>query len=1412
MDKTNKKDPKKWNFGALFRKKKKEIDSDSSSEEDRKAGFLPQKRKGNNNKKKRSSKIIGGFDHIVINPIDRYRETDSINSWDKLSSIDSTRSTGSLDRRVLRDRAKSRIENGRNSSSDEDSHNSLKSSNLSRFRSDESLANSSMRKSKTSRTDRYMKRLSRDDEGSSPIFPRDQQYSNKPNNVHPSNNGSSNSIEISMNFNNRGLRSSSSLTHVPLINGNLNGNRNLIQQHVRNHNYYNPPAKPEKRSVSYENSINRALSNKDLMKSPPIPPPRDPQRRLTVNNPVESRPISYAFDRPNPSQNNIWNINNRCVSDDKLWGTHNICSPPPQRPASAQPEPPQMRRFITRHESDSSQLNSNKNNGYKYITDLTPRSRRPILVVEDKVEISKPRTTASGYPAGIKSPIAKASNFWKKIDQDEVSRRTEISKPKPRSHSTTGHTEIIIQKPIFNRRASRDVVDNVVNGCLFIKPTMDAKPSFKVENKSNSMPNFYAPPQKLTAAPVNKYDEHVAKKKVQPIKNAPVVLKNNYLPPDPPRRSVSKRNSATEDDLSKKRKSANLEEAINELEAIYKSLRLGDEDLLDRAERRDIPTPTKFNKMLLRADYDDEEEDNGEPDILLDDVVYRNLKHANSILKNLEPQPKFGIPIVPVPPASETDYLHAQPIETKRPRFISKRTPDLVSDDLAFRALRKDSLGSDKETNKPEHFMNPTKKRAVRSMSANIYNLIQRDAAKPSGGSFFDYIALDKALEKAGSLTDLNVEPEVDVPSSLFIVKKNAHERRRKTEGDNLLPPCFGSNKTINNNSKGAVFNLPSTLKTSPSHLPFITKPPIPQPRHSISPDVLTSKKQDSIADLDDILAALAIEATANKERLEQDLKSVSSYTSSPEISQIERDDAMLLKVRKLNLSPTILDHSSIVDEIDEVSRAAQRCQDILKGVVEENLMSEDDFKIKLRIKEEKLIQEIVEVSDAAKICEQILDDVVREDLSPKMAEIVQLPIERSVSSISALMTQLNPEVNEIGHLAERCMKQIDSLGQVVAKEVIIEYDGPDYDNLNPGLMNDSPIHDYVNIAEAKSPIEEIIDVKLEKAEDSEEDIDRIMKEAEEVIRLSVLKRNSPIKESSEEEIDKIMSEKQISDFKTPQSSSLEDTSTQLISSSVTPNRINSSSITSFHAMSSSDYVKSPSSEYRPPSGLIKSSSTTSYDVKSSSVTPNPNQFSSFSFTPSPPLTPLGECSQYNSSEELAMIFGTQSTTGKNSEDLKCATKNLETILESHEEFCDVASFNDCSFTSILDIPSINLRLENSNNELLCNASLTDINECENFTIYKNEVEIITEEIAEDKNNNNFIKNEVIERKSRSSSSNEAGPSSNQSLSNSSPKRSSFIPLQHVLLACTLSMANSDLLTITAIIIAVITIIAILIL
>lgn len=315
-----------------------------------------------------------------------------------------------------------------------------------------------------------------------------------------------------------------------------------------------------------------------------------------------------------------------------------------------------------------------------------------------------------------------------------------------------------------------------------------------------------------------------------------------------------------------------LEQAICELEAIYRSLRLdGDEDLLDRAERRDLPTvhqqlatagirdnrsslvcsgsesggdplhgpgitsdldtmmnwsvsgsfeslaapstprsggasrvrapprrrsacPDKVaDDMALRRlssaarqssqpkEYDQgsyllvtpsltaaEEQSNSssssnrggssEPDIVMDDVAVRQLRAANLLLKKVpDPQPPFGIPntlcLGPVPPASPSDYLHAQVTPEKmdlRPLMHPTKYPDLVRDDLAYRNLRKDTghthaVNTDKlddllrenaneRRGQPGDDKSLKKKRAVRSLSANIAQLIRQDAARPSGG------------------------------------------------------------------------------------------------------------------------------------------------------------------------------------------------------------------------------------------------------------------------------------------------------------------------------------------------------------------------------------------------------------------------------------------------------------------------------------------------------------------------------------------------------------------------------------------------------------------------------------------------------------------------------------------------------
>ncbi|KAH0568575.1 homeobox protein 2-like isoform X2 [Cotesia glomerata] len=135
----------------------------------------------------------------------------------------------------------------------------------------------------------------------------------------------------------------------------------------------------------------------------------------------------------------------------------------------------------------------------------------------------------------------------------------------------------------------------------------------------------------------------------------------------------------------------------------------------------------------------------GTPDLTRDDVAYRNITHANNTLRVIEPQPPFGIPLGPVTAAAESDYLHVEPKikHTRSSLYIPKNEPDIVTDDLAFRNLRKDTNGKNKFANSMNNIsFVPTresmsrsilagncdlkKKRAVRSLSADLYGIIDK--------------------------------------------------------------------------------------------------------------------------------------------------------------------------------------------------------------------------------------------------------------------------------------------------------------------------------------------------------------------------------------------------------------------------------------------------------------------------------------------------------------------------------------------------------------------------------------------------------------------------------------------------------------------------------------------------------------
>lgn len=1165
-EKSPKKD-KKWSLGGLFRRKKKEIESESSSEDDvpQKRGFLQRrKQKKEDKKRRRNNKTLGTFDHVVGAPVLYGPNTNGVKTReDEIGGILSeptsygsnirilpkplgssmgndiiTKSSreslnknrpeinnsrgslqGSLDsngKKSRRDKVKARVEALRDrlkndSSSDEGSQQSNASSSIARFKSDESLSkiyNGSLsRKSRSARTERYIKRLTKEEENvlNKEAELEKQRIINNENNQSKIQNRwvviddvqvtSPVKTQVKQNINysptTPSQKSFTGLSTIPpshnilhRAHSNLSDNqRNYynqshypkrqneinIQNNYKNSYIYNNPRNDhlqEQRSFSYDCNINRSptpkeeeilhvqfpigkpipkprnpnlinhysSSNQSLQRTPPPPPPpRDPHRRIYTNFQYDAnnRPMSYAFENGNqrgsPAQpvidrscsvrtnNNVypqtqsvnrsssfgWQPNYRSNSEDHIAQVNQYMNI--QRPASATPDMPQQ-RFIRRHP---------KMEQYQYFADKTPRSRKPIHITTpvqqpDQMYLSDSQMLARATMA--KHPINAATQFWKQKDLEETRRKSQMLE----------------------------------------QATKDKKPEHEIKNKSFSIISIPVKPDQGSSSnsdlsplyPKQVFEQNV--ETVKPLSRVEKATENTQSfkkePPMPPAR-VSSRNSSgssvenswnPEDEVEKKRRSSNLEEALDELEAIYKSLRLGDEDLLDRAERRDITAaaqrllqgketlpkwnnsgtqsdtgysygfdtvdapyvrrepkrlPNKLNDDMayrrlckdkpipldpqvppvsylltspLLGDMSDEPSENifntNEPDVTLDDVVYRNLKRANNSIKVVEPQPPFGIPLGPITAAANSDYLHAVPENRARPRFVPQKSPDIVKDDLAYRSLRKDNakdptlppLG-------PEDYINNNspreadssikKKRAVRSMSANVYNLMHRDN--------------ENEFDKAQSLTDIADAMEIahkilkEHNSKIFSkmavsdtesksVKPNFAFNFTPTSTETLTDSktnLQNDNESINMQQKLRVY-----VPLSENELNINQKPPLcPTPEKKSSkpptkestPNCSSPMMEENVLDksqLEELLTALAIEARETSEKLGNDLKLLDEEHSrkcTPRLSESSTPN------KELENKTTFKSTNEKLMDIDAVSEHAKLCEKLLECVVE---------------------------------------------------------------------------------------------------------------------------------------------------------------------------------------------------------------------------------------------------------------------------------------------------------------------------------------------------------------------------------------------------------------------------------------------------------------------------------------------
>ncbi|XP_017070776.1 uncharacterized protein LOC108107685 isoform X12 [Drosophila eugracilis] len=1258
----------KWSFGRLFRKKK-EAESASSSEEDRKAGFVPAQRQSASKPKGKHGKGSRGsskFDHIVVSPRQEQPpphppqpqldnefflplETIQPEPYYQNQPGYYQRSSNSLDRRLLlqqppgaqgngyqqhKSRSAQRGPKPPGAHSSEEELISLNSSTFSKYRSDESIhlgsAAGQSRRSRAARNERYYKRLSRDGEpshGGVPVVNQQQRYKTQP---------------------------------LPLsIYQPTNASSGYVQwQPQPQKNLQNAMQSDGKRSISYDSHIHLQNMNGRMQSKPlpPPPPPRDPLRRVHVggsgqigSSSGDLRPVSYAFDH-----------NSRCASDDRIWqpphyqSVHSLNSQPSSSIVSApvSQQQPHHRRFITRSERNANPGKQSLPNGidFHYVADATPRSRKPIHMMEpgrvDNTGVPASsgilRTSKSGLPTpnpAPQQPLTKPRSF-------SSSRLSEL-----RTYPMPMYSEV--QKPKRNPPPTNPSPnqDNIVCGSLHIKPTQERGNQNFVEirhrdvQKTNSMPHHYQNRRSGEDLP-NKYEEYVAEKREQH-QQAP--------PPVYPERKMSTPAVAPPPPVYfPRKKPANLEEAINELEAIYKSLGLTEpaefkpEPKLDMVSKMRVPTPSDFEKFALAHadDYEDEDSPTGEPDPVRDDVAFRNLQLANLQHRSSEKQPPFGIPVGPIVPAPQSDYLHVEPVRVKK----KTGSPDIIKDDLAVRSLRKDPPGP------KSSFVYPMQKkqRAIRTQSANIYNLIQRDAAKPSGGDLNSYIELSRNLERAGSMSNLQGDggsDTKDVPATLDLLRKlKAQDEEldlaRKHHPIPFRHPSQG----------GAISQLPERLTKEDAP----RTAPVPAPRKSLSPEPM----------MDDALNKIAQDAQASSIKLSQELHEL-------------RKEALITAARpKLNAEQQRLEDE--LQQIEAVSEAAKRCGQMLLETLpdagQEDQEAQDKPLRKLH-KEGKLIRAIDEVSEAANaVCEKILKDIVTTEPPVVVQEALQVKQTTMTGAggeqlvMPHLIKKLDPiQSDKIEHIARRCMRQLSELAN-----------NPDYDNLANCNMSNSTTN-ATGGAAADATLVCPVPENHAKSQTLEE-IDKIMQECERQAKSSSSTNTTTDDQRTTAPSLTSGSGSGSGSFPPNVSTTASSfsSSSDCLAKSSSPSRASrplSSSITSFNPYSSSDYIKSQSSDCHAPStDPIKTFSTTSYEGQStpqsttiSTNTMSTSQSNTISSTTnpsteskptdssgSPPplqLTPVGErrgrnrergasCSstsspsQYNSSEELAAIFG----------------------------------------------------------------------------------------------------------------------------------------------------------------------------
>jgi len=959
-----KKREKKWTLGGFFRRKsKKEADESSEEEEDQKKGFLQRKRSNRNKGKSRTN----GFDVVVsqLNTPDAAKTAEEL--WvgqkepqqryifrqhdvrtESNLSRNSSGGSGSLDsrkgRREVMARAQAKRDQMRDGSSSDDNGSGHSTSSITREGRRRrpgrpKIPSATPSPSRSPRVQHKMP-LHASSSYPLPVHTYPPGYHWDPNQMNPH------------------RRTLHEYEQFMSMCGNRN--KSLSFDHDMHRAEAMFVQLPIARTKS---SCIQAEAHGQVPNMKPDPPPR--MRPNCLVNSTSSLPIQAnqhiqrSFSGNNYFDNMYENVNDpyqyKVGSHQHIYQNFRLPNSP-NAPTKATVHYSQSHPNPVYYQNGHSpNLPSSPPADLRYYADLNPRSRNPIHITCH----TNPSPTNDSHPYLSDSQISRKStkDFWRQKDKELM-----LQMKQQGSVNHTSKTD--------RSRSNSPTMKGVVN----------------------------CPKQRQTAIVTARKIVHGVTSNFEPMKpparpQSPLVtkLENPVLrtisPPAPPVRRHSKIDipinfSIKEEGAPADKSTSNLDDALNELESIYKSLGLSEDHstpvksqkpsprrspdrvLDDMAVRRLTVKENVEIKQLLTPSYLECSPVLGstprqspipasaksgvspEPDITLDDVVFRNHRHANSSLKTLEPQPLFGIPLGPVAPASNSDYLHVNPVDKLRHSYIASKVPDVVKDDLAFRNLRKDNLTS----NLPPfpQSVGP-KKRAVRSMSENLYNLMQ------TGDKSFLPIETNNNVEdfdKTQSMSDLNENIQRDnkiLEKRLKALKDEKIAKRAEFFDDKLNAPVQSwsemkqSHSAITYDASRQRSTSTETLTEDPELRQIregmqkksgeckLHPPPAPERKHFRSPVVELSKFPAAVpatalqqnpfrveppslddAQLDDLLSKIAWEAKRTSEVIGRQLVEleVAAATDllSPEKKALSRLSSIETELRKQ--SPTIAGES----------------------------------------------------------------------------------------------------------------------------------------------------------------------------------------------------------------------------------------------------------------------------------------------------------------------------------------------------------------------------------------------------------------------------------------------------------------------------------------------------------------------